>query len=161
MRGKARMPETLEVLEQAGFTFALDFDGSLEWTAPVTVDRAALVAFVQHWSADLAEDVAHRAARDRSRCHGGPLNGQPCPLIWRYEYLALHDEKGTRIRDLPTFKSLHVKRGQWAVYRIERDRRAFFVGYATSEAKARRGEVQPSTVDPESTERRALGDFDG
>jgi hypothetical protein len=72
-------------------------------------------------------------------CVGGPFNGRRHPQFVNGALVLFH-----------------VGRAKWAVYQVAdvKDRRAWFRGYATSRAKARRMELvrdpQPPTPSPES-----------
>ena len=123
------IPGTLEALEELGVAFSLDWDNTLIVDVPESLSRNAVVAFIGKYEDAFARQVGNRAAASRRCFVGGPYAGQSHDQCW------LEGQ----------FRGLHVKRGKWAVYKFCDDGRALFKGYASSEKKARRGEVAPVT----------------
>lgn len=78
---------------------------------------------------DELRETAIELCRKRIGFVGGLLNGKPVGRRSRY-WLGC----GCWIPN-------RVKRGRWEVYEEQRDGRAFFRGYATSERKAKRGQI--------------------
>lgn len=130
----------LKFLETLGVTFEIDWDDSVQIGIPesgVSYDemRRALESPVpgtvagatfSNW---LHREVLCRAAARRAVFVGGSLNGKQV----RYEQPSYYG-----------FIAHRLGRAHWEVYEQadKRDGRAFFRGYATSEKKARRGEVK-------------------
>lgn len=122
----------LDFLEQLGVTFEIDWDNEVIIKVPEDLQAAdamkviANVRFEKH----LARTVTFRAQRARSVYVGGRRNGERVGLCW-----------GNR-----TWIANRVKRARWEAYELSRDGRAFFRGYATSQAKAKRGEIAEQTA---------------
>lgn len=133
------LPDTVRLLEAMRFKFGVDFDGSLTWEAPQFIPVGKLVALVHEHQAEIAQHLIGREQWNRMRCYGGPLDGRRHG--WYYRHLPLYDEQMKFVRYLNNFEAVRVERAKWAIYRLERDRRAFFVGYATSKANARQGKA--------------------
>lgn len=128
----------LELLEALGFTIELH-PGELAPTidGPGRLTRGDVVELLSKaglWNGLYAALISREKQRRRI-CLGGPLHGQPQPWGWSWNdrFFAWRpeaDEGRTR--------------GRWACYaRADRfgEEPAPFVGWATSEAKARRGQV--------------------
>lgn len=124
----------LEILRALGLRVGLDFDGELLVDAgddPArSIDRATIAEWVQRVeNTRLQAALLHELHRERRRmlrvCYGGPLDQQ-------FHGWCSYGQK---------FHGVRVERARWATYRVEEDGRAFFVGYATSEKKSKRGEV--------------------
>ena len=159
---KAKL-SALQVLEYLGYEFHLDWDDALEFAPPLAID-VERANYLADWAREqLAKELRSRHSWDRHRFYGGPLDGirHGLSCVWRkFHALAyasripdgwhdplrrpalLHrqcegDEFATRQRGLMVMPARI--RQQWACYEVKKDGRAFFVGYATSEAKAKRG----------------------
>lgn len=113
---------TFELVRQLGWKLGLDLDGVLTIEPPPSVSVEAITDLLSKAERVLVEEVKADAQRQRAQYVGGPMNGQQ------------HGFYGHG-KPLP----VRIKRGQWAAYYLHKwdDRRAFFVGMATSEAKAR------------------------
>lgn len=141
--GKCNLPDAVRLLELCGFEFAVDYDHSLVWRAPESIDVEKLGRIVEAAQKEIAQELIGREAWNRVRCNGGPWHGKHHG--WAYHHRPVYKrERGEWkfVRYLENYNAIHIARGHWAVYRLERDGRAFFVGYAASEAKAKRGTVK-------------------
>lgn len=117
-------PFELDFLRELGFSFGVDFDGSLEVEIPASVDVDRIAKLVARFEKGIRSRLEHERQVRMRICVGGPLNGQRVPSNdWYRPYL------------------YHVGRGQWLVYGRKRreydDHRFWFIGKATSERKAR------------------------
>lgn len=117
------LPNTIRFMRQLGFEFHLDWDGELEIEYPLDLTPGQIAQALLSHDREIACVVKRQAACDREQCVGGPFNGR------RHEWL-----RGN-------LEGLRVKRGCWAVYLVVPDGRAFFQGFASSEKKARQGEL--------------------
>lgn len=116
------MSYTLELLEELGLVLGLDWDGELLVDCPERIASADLEEAIARFRGPLTRELAARGRRQLKQLVGGPFNGQRNDLFY---CPGAHYGK-------------RVGRAKWAVYQQRRDGRAFFRGYATSEAKARR-----------------------
>lgn len=139
MKKDIGLPTVEQLLRAVGFKFAVDYDGSLQWTAPESIDVAKLKFIVEHGEAAIAREILSREVRLRRCCYGGPMDGRR--HAWLFHYLGRINAAGEVIGYAPHYVPVRVNRAKWATYRLQEDGRAFFVGYATSERKARRGEA--------------------
>lgn len=114
-------------LESIGFTFELDWDGELTMSYPENMDGLTVANALAEQGTHITKNLKGWAALDRRQLLGGPFNGR-----------AHGHREGTRI-------PMPVRRGRWAVYVVAADGRAWFRGYATSEAKARWLDLLPTT----------------
>lgn len=139
----------LEFLESIGFAFHLDWDGELEIEYPeeLTIEQFA-TELGNKCRQDLRACLLARERLARSRFYGGPYDGQGHMRRWYVHGCVGTDGKLRPITDY--FLAMRHERARWACYRLLRDGRAYFVGYAKSEQKARRGEVfeKPRKVPP-------------
>ena len=120
----------IDFAEALGVEFSMDWDGEVVMEYPDEIDAEKLVTFLGDNGKLLGNQFRTRCDLARRVFVGGPLNGQRTPLSC------------CRSR---SYWAHRCKRARWAVYRMQADGRAFFVGYATSAAKAKRGEVcQPA-----------------
>lgn len=136
---KTYVPEPLAMaMEAMGLVVGLDYDDTL--TVEVPEQGEFTRESIAEWLRDpanplngvLVSELDNRRRRTLTRCIGGPLDGQR------------HGWSGWRFANAPTFTAVHVARAKWACYRVERDGRAFFIGYASNRQKAKRGEaIQP------------------
>lgn len=128
----------LRFLESLGVEFDMDWDGEVTMTVPEAVSCAEIEQALKPFGKRLREQVRFRAKQQRSVFVGGQLNGRE--VSWQgpgrcgcghrmgnggYGYWIRH----------------RLARGRWEVYEEVPDGRAFFRGYATSERKARHGEI--------------------
>ncbi len=125
------LPSLPEFLESLGFEFHLDFDRQLiiEYPEELTVQDMAIA--LGPLSGGIREHLEGRQRIAMHTCMGGPLDGKP--HMWPY----WNSRKIYAVR---------VKRAHWAAYRLQRDGRAIFQGYATSQKKARQGEFSKPAV---------------
>ena len=155
----------LDVFEYLGYEFHLDWDDSLEFAPLLTIDTER-ANFLADWAREqLASQLRGRHRWSLHRFYGGPLDGIRHGLSCVFRKFAampyacripdgwhdplrrpdlLHrqcegDEFTTRQRGLMVMPAR--VRQQWACYEVKQDGRAFFLGYATSEDKARCGRV--------------------
>ncbi len=130
----------LRFLESLGVHFVMDWDDAVTITVPESVSWAEIQQALKPFGERLMEQVRCRAKRQRSVFVGGQLNGQQVSdsLPWVRTSGGIHRmakcEYGYWIRH-------RLKRGCWEVYEEVPDGRAFFRGYATSERKAKHGEI--------------------
>lgn len=115
-------PEMLEFFEALGFRIALDWDETLQIYEPTTflnpVDVA--VAIARHFGPQIRQRMLSDA-RIAGQVHvGGPYAGQP-----------VHGGRWGEI------KLWHRSTAEWHAYIMDRDRKAQYVGQATSRPKAR------------------------
>lgn len=120
----------LKFLEQLGVTFEMDWDDEVIIEVPEDLEAADVMNAIKSepFGKDLSESVVYRAKASRAVFVGGMLNGKRTGWIGLRQWFANH-----------------VKRGRWEVYERVNDGRAFFRGYATSQAKAKRGEINELT----------------
>ena len=132
---------SVELLEDMGFRFSLDWDESVIVSEPESIDPKAVAELLsQQACAETIKCVLkHRALADRRRFIGGPFDGKPHRL-WFKPSLSRTDKDG-RFTHEPVFAGVRVKRGHWAVYEILPDERAVYRGVASSESKARNCEL--------------------
>jgi hypothetical protein len=115
----------LEFLERLGFQFDMDWDDDVAITSVTAVECSDLTQALKPFEKRLADQVRHRARRQRSVFVGGSLNGQMIGSSAWGKWIVNH-----------------LSRGKWEVYETERSNvRAFFRGYATNKRNARRGEI--------------------
>lgn len=126
----------LAFAEALGIKLGLDWDGELLIEYPEILSRLEIEAAVAPFEEDLALAISLRAKRLLNVLVGGPFNGR------RNFSGCCHGETFGR----------RVSRAHWAVYRQGDDGRAFFIGYATSQRKARRGVLKSKTNEQEGTE---------
>lgn len=124
-----RLAATVHFVRELGFTLSLDLDGGLIVKYPPTVSVEAMNELLEKCAPHLAHQIKVEANRERRQFVGGPLNGQR------------HGEYGGWQRHIVW----HLGRGRWAAYYMcvrspgeFDDGRAFYVGEATSQAKARK-----------------------
>lgn len=118
-----RLTHTLYFVRRLGFELGLDLDGELEIAAPAAVDPEAMTGLLRECAKSLAHELKDDARRSRKQFVGGPCNGQ------RYGFTC------------SPWVAKRLRRGKWAAYFIPDeydDCRAFYVGEATSEGKARK-----------------------
>lgn len=115
----------LRFLEHLGVNFDMDYDGEVFFDVPKDVCHDAIEEALQPFGKGLAQEVRNRARRQRSVFVGGQWNGKTAAHLGVWNPWIRH----------------HLRRGCWEVYEAVPDGRAFFRGYATSEKKARLGEV--------------------
>jgi hypothetical protein len=114
----------LNFIRALGVQVGLDFDDELLIETPDSISRDTILATLKPYRTDLTQSLKAEGLFLRSYHFGGPLDGQPHAYSrWGNPYHAVH-----------------VARAKWAVYQVDRDQRALFRGYATSERKAKRGE---------------------
>jgi len=116
----------LRFAEALGIQPSMDWDDSVSIEYPEVVCRSEMEAALAPVKDCLAREFTIRARRRREVLVGGPFNGQPN----RWDYC-----RGA------TF-GRRVARAHWAVYREGDDGRAFFIGFASSQRKARRGALK-------------------
>lgn len=122
-----RLPSILEFLEMCGFEFELDYDDELIITAPTELDPQKIRQWLwQKHDGHIVSLLKLRAEVDRWRLVGGPCHGR---RHWK---------------DPGDYVVHRVARAKWSVYKVWPDGRAVFCGYASSEKKARRGELSPT-----------------
>ena len=129
----------LRFLESLGVEFDMDYDETVSVTVPESVSRAEIEEAVKPFGKQLTEQVRYRAERQRSVFVGGQLNGQE--VSWQGP-----GRRGCGHRmangSYAYWITYRLKRGRWEVYEeVRGDGRSFFRGYATSERKARHGEI--------------------
>jgi hypothetical protein len=116
------LPDTLEFLTLLGFNISIDFDENLRIEPPRDCSATKIAELLAaEFAAPLAQQVVWRAQRERKQYLGGPFNGQQ------------HGESNGFTPCL----AARVRRGHWAAYFLVDDGRAFFMGLATSERKAK------------------------
>jgi hypothetical protein len=123
-----RLTMTLALVRELGFELGLDLDNSLLIEPPAAVTVEQIVELLRSCEPSLVQELQDEARRARRQFVGGPLNGR------RHGMLGC-------CKAIP----MKISRGRWAAYWIAgdyNDGRAFFVGYATSECKARRLALQ-------------------
>lgn len=114
----------LELLQDLGVTFEIDFDDRLQFTVPDVVMGSEIESLIRRHEAFFARSVEGRARVDRCKFMGGPFAGQQRNSFGR---------PGKR-------EVLRTGSSRWAVYEIiDYSGRAVFRGYATSQAKGRKG----------------------
>lgn len=128
----------LELLEELGFEFELDFDDELLWTVPESITGKEVHAAIFRLGMEdhaLKRPFMFRAAQARSVFCGGPLNGSSTT---RYEPKSRSFLSGGRYFYVE-FYLIHRGRADWLVYRAQRkggEYRGFFIGTASSKKKA-------------------------
>lgn len=115
----------IKLLKALEVEIGLDWDGALMFTCPVVVSGATLEGLIEEHAEQIARELGAAGRRAMECFVGGPLNGQRHDALF-----AVGAHRG--YRQGPK---------KWAVYQFERDGRAFFRGWATSQKKAWRGEV--------------------
>ena len=128
----------LEFLEAVGCKFSMDWDSHVIVAVPEELSHIQIREAIEPFAKELSRQVRYRAKRRRSVFVGGTLNGQEVGTQARgtYGHHMPNGRYGYWIRH-------RIKRGCWEVYEEDaKDGRAFFRGYATSERKARRGEIK-------------------
>lgn len=107
--------------------------GDIVVDLPDVVTHDALLRAARMAASDLDHSLRRREYHLQNICIGGPLHGQYRPRKGGF--------RG------PPFHYVHrVDRGLWAVYCVDRKRvNPTFIGYASSEAKAKRGELKAGT----------------
>jgi hypothetical protein len=131
----------LQFLEALGVTFEMDWDDQVIIEVPEEISYGQIAQAIEPFGKRLGEEVRFRAKQRRSVFVGGSLNGQEV------------DGRALRIKSWCSHTMPNGRQGYWIRYRIKRgcwevyeqgsaDGRAFFRGFATSEAKAKRGEVK-------------------
>jgi len=114
------LPETLKFLEMLGFKFELDLLGDLEITEPGDIIETGRIMWIVDQCADRIKSILlNRSHWAMHQFVGGPFNGQQHDFCY------------------PRFVAIKQAPKHWAAYRLVRDGRAYFCGWATSEAKAR------------------------
>jgi hypothetical protein len=129
------LPEPFRFLELFGFKFELDWDDSLIITPPErAIDNDRVMFVLNQCTKQITGKIVDRRRRDMRQCVGGPFNGQSHDH-WPFSSPVI---------------ARRVSRGRWAAYRVEKDGRAFYVGEATNEKKARTlaWATVPGKVDP-------------
>jgi len=116
----------LSFAEALDVEFSMDWDGEVFIEYPEHVDVERLRSYLKEHGSALAVMFSDRESRKQQVLVGGPFANKP---NWRWSPAG-------------TFIVLRVKRAKWAVYRQHGDGRAFFMGLATSEKKAKRGLIQ-------------------
>ena len=115
----------IRLLTILGVDLGLDWDDELLVTCPEFITGNTLEDVVREHADQIRTEIAARAGRARRQFVGGPFNGKR------------HD-----VNFVPgCYRGVKVGLRRWAVYHFQRDGRAIFRGWATSEMKARRGEV--------------------
>lgn len=117
-----RLAYTRHFVERLGFKLGLDFDNALIIEHPNAVPIEAVIELLTKCQASLIAEIKCDAARERRQYVGGPVNGQKIGLSHSH------------------WLTVHVGRGRWAAYYSPlpyRDGRAFYVGEATNQRKAR------------------------
>jgi hypothetical protein len=128
------LPDTLKFLELLGFKFELDLMGDLEITEPGDIIEIGRIMWIVDQCLDqIKSRLVIRGHNAMHQFVGGPLNGQ------QHDYC------------YPRFVAIKQAPKHWAAYRLVRDGRAFFCGWATSEAKAR---LKCSTTELPAFDRR-------
>lgn len=122
-------------LERLGFEFELDWDESLEISAPDSVSPDDVLTALQGAHEIIRLYILRRSRLAKHVCVGGPCNGRlhqswcGCALMY------------------------HLARARWAGYRVSHDGRAWFVGEFSSERKARIGVDEAVEAAKKVTER--------
>lgn len=124
------LPFDLDFLRELGFEFKQDWDGQIIIETPETIDVVDMVALIVKFDKAIKKRLKHERQKAHCVCVGGPKNGASCFG-----------------RDLSRPILFHLARGQWAVYEVKNhgldDTRAWYVGTATNEKKAKNKVVQP------------------
>ena len=135
----------LEFLESLGVEFEIDWDDEVIITVPREgISYAEIEQALQPVSKRLVNQARYRAKARRSVFVGGTLNGQEVEsrthgIRSEWCHRMADGKLGHRIRR-------RIKRGCWEVYEQgDTDGRAFFRGYATSEQKARKGQLREAS----------------
>lgn len=118
-----RLTCTRHLVEALGFKLELDLDSDLLISPPPTINVEDVTRLLIACSNALAYEIDSDAKRQRRQFVGGPFNGQKHRSLGWAHWLAKR-----------------VKRGKWAAYYMpdpDFDGRAFYVGEAPSERKAR------------------------
>ena len=127
------LPDTIRFLESIGFTFSLDFDEQVEIEYPEDVTPRYIATEVGKYHESIRNALNSRAKILRRQFVGGPFNG---------------DRHGRFPWSANKIIARQVRRAMWAVYEIRdpNDGRAWFLGYASSEIKAKRKELIKATA---------------
>lgn len=117
------IPFDLGFLRELGYGFEEDWDGQLVITQPEDIDIKQVTEIIKQFHKTIKKRLYFERCKAHSVCVGGPMNGKS------YGMLKLPNE--------PIL--FHISRCKWAVYSTKDydDPRAWFVGIATSEKKAR------------------------
>lgn len=109
-----------ELLEALGFKIGLDWDDELMVEPPQAIDLGSACSWIAGHKRQIKKEVASKAQYEKYILVGGPRAG---------------DRHGHAHGSPPML--FHIKHGQWAVYVVQKDCRAIFYGYASSQEKAR------------------------
>lgn len=134
-RDETPLLHLVDVLEALGVKFALDWDDELQVTYPlVPPTQADLAKIVEHQHPHIVQSLKWARIRRLKVFVGGPLNGR------RHGQFSGWPHRRFAVR---------IARAKWAVYQGTEqpwnDPRLHFLGYATSQAKGRRGVLLPKT----------------
>jgi len=115
----------IRLLRSLGVELGLDWDDELLITCPEFIAGSAIETLLREHADQLRTELAAAARRRMRQFVGGPLNGKP-HIVYYSPGACRGFRQGPR---------------RWAVYQFQRDGRALFRGWATSEKKARRGQL--------------------
>lgn len=114
-----RVAAAVPLLRALGFEIGVDWDGELLIEPPAALDCKAVIELLRGAQTEVVQAVRFEAEKERRSCIGGPCNGRPHAA---YEWMPL---------------IVRIGRANWAVYRVAKDGRAYYVGPATSRKKGR------------------------
>lgn len=131
----------LTFVRALGFELSsLDWDGEFLIEGPDRVSVTELIEALKPLHDELVSQLAREADLVRvERFSGGPYDGRPHRALRHRPAIIGADGKRRYFWCLPAIPPEPAK---WATYEQLRDGRTIFRGYATSEAKARRGEIR-------------------
>lgn len=118
------LPFDLDFFRELGFEFGEDWDGQILIEYPDKIDPEKVVELIILFEKGIKTRLYFEGQKAKMVCVGGPFNG-------KQYYTYLFPEKPLLF---------HIKRGQWAVYRVKdhNDPRAWFTGFATSKMNAKK-----------------------
>lgn len=127
--------DVVSLAELVGYRFPMDWDGEVSIEPPSEIDQRVLTAYLIDRLDQIGDRIRGRAYRALHHYVGGPLNGQRHDFYYQGVWAQDASQRWVET-DLPYLVEVHIGLAEWAVYRIEPDGRAFFVGMATSKKKA-------------------------
>jgi hypothetical protein len=129
-------PDVLALFEALGIVLGLDWDETVLTECPETIPRSEIMAWVKS-----NEDVFVDLIKDRTKTYRPVLVGGPFQGLYY-----LRNCRGRGVREFwargHDWYLRKVAYARWAVYRIDRDGLGTFMGYASSETKARQGQIE-------------------
>lgn len=130
-RKSNHLPGVVDFLRDLDFEIGLDFDGQVIIEYPESLNPKDVANELSKYSDSIRKELTARATMQRRQFVGGPLNGN------RHGHFAWCGN---------TVIAVRICRAKWACYEItdHADGRAWFRGFATSEAKAKRKELAKS-----------------